>query len=256
VFERFTEGARQVVVAAQTEARALGHAHIGTEHLMLGLLADLGVAGAVLRDLGVDVDEARDRVIAAVGAGDDAPPGRIPFTPRSKRVLDVALREALALGHSYIGSEHLLLALMREGEGVGARVLTDLGADAATVRERITDLLRGPRPRRGEPVEPAIARPRQPAWAGGVDWPAALAAAAASFAESRGRPAAVRVTLAEGERILLAAIEVAADGLLQLTAHPDADGAAGSRLVLVRPEAILWADVTVDDRGDRGFRGP
>ncbi len=154
MFERFTERARQVVVLAQEEARTLKHNYIGTEHILLGLLREEeGVAARALRSLGVTVERARDRVVAIVGPGEEATSGQIPFTPRAKKVLELALREALSLGHNYIGTEHILLGLVQENEGVGARILLDLDAGAEKVRAEVLRLL-GTSP---SPVTPAPA---------------------------------------------------------------------------------------------------
>jgi Clp amino terminal domain, pathogenicity island component len=142
LFERFTERARQVVVLAQDEARALRHNYIGTEHLLLGLLREEeGVAARVLEELDVSIEEVRARVSQIIGTGDEAATGQIPFTPRAKRVLELALREALSLGHNYIGTEHLLLGLAREGDGVAMRILLDFDADAAKIRGAIVRTL-------------------------------------------------------------------------------------------------------------------
>ena len=130
MFERFTERARQVVVLAQDEARTLKHNYIGTEHLLLGLLREEeGVAARVLAALGVTQEAARAQVAATVGLGTEIKTGQVPFTSRAKEVLELALREALSLGHNYIGTEHILLGMVRENGGVGARVLGELGAD-------------------------------------------------------------------------------------------------------------------------------
>jgi ATP-dependent Clp protease ATP-binding subunit ClpC len=147
VFERFTERARQVVVLAQDEARALGHNYIGTEHILLGLLREEeGLAARVLESLDVTVEEVRAQVKRLVGEGDEEiVTGQIPFTPRAKKVLELALREALSLKHSYIGPEHILLGVVRENDGVAARILLDFGADAETVRNEIMRVLSGPR---------------------------------------------------------------------------------------------------------------
>ena len=133
MFERFTERARQVVVLAQDEARALKHNYIGTEHILLGLLREEeGLAARVLESLDITVEEVRAQVARIVGQGDEVTTGQIPFTPRAKKVLELALREALSLGHNYIGTEHILLGLVRENEGVAARILLDFdGARAA-----------------------------------------------------------------------------------------------------------------------------
>ena len=145
MFERFTERARQVVVLAQEEARALRHNYIGTEHILLGLLREeQGIAARVLRSLGVDLEQTRAQVGRIVGAGDEVvPAGRIPFTPRSKKVLELSLREAVGFGHDYIGTEHVLLGLVRENEGVAARILLDFEAVAETVRNAVVGLLGG-----------------------------------------------------------------------------------------------------------------
>jgi ATP-dependent Clp protease ATP-binding subunit ClpA len=145
MFERFTEQARQVIVLAQDEAATLGHNYIGTEHLLLGLIREgHGVAAGVLSDLGVDLDEARDRVVQLVRAGEGTASSQIPFTPRAKKVLEMSLREAMNLRQSYLGTEHLLLALARENEGVAARVLLDLGADSEKIRHEVTRVLATP----------------------------------------------------------------------------------------------------------------
>jgi Clp amino terminal domain, pathogenicity island component len=144
VFERFTERARQVVVLAQQEARSLRHNHIGTEHILLGLLREEeGLAARVLADLDVTIDGARTRLTQIVASGVEADERQIPFTPRSKRVIELSLREALALGHNHIATEHILLALVREEEGVAARILLDFDADASTVRNAVIHTLSG-----------------------------------------------------------------------------------------------------------------
>jgi ATP-dependent Clp protease ATP-binding subunit ClpC len=145
MFERFTERARQVVVLAQEEARVLRHNYIGTEHLLLGLLREAdGVAARVLGGLDVSLEEVRGEVARIVGEGDNESQGQIPFTPRAKKVLEWALREALSLGHNYIGTEHILLGLVRETEGVAARILNDLEVDADRVRQEVMRVLAGP----------------------------------------------------------------------------------------------------------------
>jgi ATP-dependent Clp protease ATP-binding subunit ClpC len=149
MFERFTEKARHAVVLAQEEARLLGHNYIGTEHLLLGLLReDQGVAAAALHRLGVSLDAVRSDVKTIIGEGPAAPPpGEVPFTPRAKKVLELSLREALQLGHNYIGTEHILLGLVREGQGVAAQVLVGRGADLARVRDAVVGLLPSSTPR-------------------------------------------------------------------------------------------------------------
>jgi ATP-dependent Clp protease ATP-binding subunit ClpC len=143
MFERFTERARQVVVLAQDEARTFKHNYIGTEHILLGLLREqAGLAARVLDSLDITVEEVRSQVARIVGQGtDDVTPGQIPFTPRAKKVLELALREALSLGHNHIGTEHILLGLVRESEGVAARILLDFDADAEKIRNEIIRML-------------------------------------------------------------------------------------------------------------------
>jgi ATP-dependent Clp protease ATP-binding subunit ClpC len=138
VFEKFTERARQVVVLAQEEARMLKHNYIGTEHILLGLLREeAGVAAQVLKSLDITVERVRPEVMRIVGSGEEAVSRQIPFTPRVKRVLELALREALSLGHNYIGTEHILLGLARENEGVAVRILLDFDADCETIRNAV-----------------------------------------------------------------------------------------------------------------------
>jgi predicted enzyme related to lactoylglutathione lyase len=147
MFERFTERARQVVVLAQDEARGLGHEYIGTEHLLLGMLREEeGVAAHVLAALGADIHEARAAVGAIVGRGGEVRVGQVPFTPRAKKVLELALKEALSLGHNSIGTEHILLGLVRENEGIGARVLLGMGIEATDVRDFVVRMLSGREP--------------------------------------------------------------------------------------------------------------
>jgi ATP-dependent Clp protease ATP-binding subunit ClpA len=138
VFERFTPRARQVVVLAQEEAQLLRHNYLGTEHILLGLLREEeGIAARVLGSLDVAVDRVRAQVVRLVGSLDESAPGQLPFTPRAKKALQLSLREALSLGHHYIGTEHLLLGLLREGEGVAIRVLMDLGAGPEKIRSQV-----------------------------------------------------------------------------------------------------------------------
>jgi ATP-dependent Clp protease ATP-binding subunit ClpC len=144
LFEKFTDKARRVVVLAQEEAKLLNHNYIGTEHILLGLIHEgEGVAAKALEALGINLEQVREQVQEIIGQGQQAPSGHIPFTPRAKKVLELSLREALQLGHSYIGTEHLLLGLIREGEGVAAQVLTKLGADTNKVRQQVIQLLSG-----------------------------------------------------------------------------------------------------------------
>jgi Clp amino terminal domain, pathogenicity island component len=144
MFERFTDRARRVLVLAQEEARVLHHGFIGTEHILLGLIDEgEGLAARALESLGISLDAARELVEETVGHGRSAPTGSPPFTPRAKKVLELSLREALQLGHNYIGTEHMLLGLVREGEGVAAQVLQSLGAGLPEVREAVISLLAG-----------------------------------------------------------------------------------------------------------------
>jgi ATP-dependent Clp protease ATP-binding subunit ClpA len=144
MFERFTDRARRVVVLAQEEARLLNHDYIGTEHLLLGLVAEgQGVAAKALESLGIRLEALRSQVEEVIGRGQRAPSGHIPFTPRAKKVLELSLRESQQLGHNHIGTEHILLGLVREGEGVAAQVLVKLGADLPRVRQVVIQLLSG-----------------------------------------------------------------------------------------------------------------
>ena len=142
MFERFTDRARRVVVLAQEEARFLNHNHIGTEHILLGLVHENeGVAAQVLESLNIRLDAVRREVEGLVGRGESPPSEHIPFTPGAKKVLELSLREAIQLGHNYIGTEHILLGLLREGEGMGCQVLVKLGANLPTVRARVLQLV-------------------------------------------------------------------------------------------------------------------
>jgi ATP-dependent Clp protease ATP-binding subunit ClpA len=164
VFERFTDRARRVLVLAQDEARLLGHSFIGTEHLLLGLVAEgEGVAAQVLQDMDISLEAVRGKVEETIGPAGSGSTEAPPFTPRSKKVLELSLREALALGHNYIGTEHILLGLIREGEGVGAQVLQSLGADLDRVREQVIEVLRGmPESRESRRRRHGAARPSGP----------------------------------------------------------------------------------------------
>src|SRR6187397_2986959 len=153
MFERFTDRARRVVVLAQEEARMLNHNYIGTEHILLGLIHEgEGVAAKALESLNISLEAVRQQVEEIIGQGQAAPTGHIPFTPRAKKVLELSLREALQLGHNYIGTEHILLGLIREGEGVAAQVLQKLGADLNRVRQTVIQLLSGYTGGKGEQV--------------------------------------------------------------------------------------------------------
>jgi len=171
MFERFTDRARRVVVLAQEEARMLGHNYIGTEHILLGLIREgQGVAARTLESLGVGLEVVRQQVEEIIGQGQGEQQGHIPFTPRAKKVLELSLREAQQLGHEYIGTEHILLGLIREGQGVAAQVLVKLGADLNRVRQQVIQLLHGQQgrepitvtspggPRRGWPGPEVVAR--------------------------------------------------------------------------------------------------
>ncbi len=149
MFERFTERARQVVVLAQEEARTLKHNYIGTEHILLGLLREQeGLAARVLESLELTAERVRALVVRIVGSGEEVTSGQIPFTPRAKKVLELSLREALSLGHDYIGTEHILLGLVRENEGVAARILLDFDAGPEKIRGELLRMLSGPSGRR------------------------------------------------------------------------------------------------------------
>src|SRR5690625_5330263 len=144
MFERFTDRARRVVVLAQEEARLLNHTNCGTYHIQLGIIHEgAWVAAKALESLGISLDAVREQVQEIIGTGQQAPSGHIPFTPRAKKVLEFSLREALQLGHNYIGTEHILLGLIREGEGVAAQVLVKLGADLNSVRQHVILWLSG-----------------------------------------------------------------------------------------------------------------
>ena len=170
MFERFTDRARRVVVLAQEEARLLNHNYIGTEHILLGLIHEgEGVAAKALESLSISLEAVRSQVEDIIGQGGSSPSGHIPFTPRAKKVLELSLREALQLGHNYIGTEHILLGLIREGEGVAAQVLVKLGADLSRVRQQVIQLLSGySGPAKGlAMLPPRVARPAAPAAAVG-----------------------------------------------------------------------------------------
>ena len=161
LFERFTERARQVVVHSQEEARTLKHDHIGTEHLLLGLLREQdGLAAGVLETLGITLEQARGEVVRVVGVGEEESPRQMPFTPDAKRVLELALRESLPLGHDYIGTEHVLLALVSLDEGPSVQILDDLGVKAEAVRTETLRRLGPPEPIRAQAVGRAHAGPR------------------------------------------------------------------------------------------------
>jgi ATP-dependent Clp protease ATP-binding subunit ClpA len=160
MFERFSDRARRVVVLAQDEARMLNHNYIGTEHILLGLIHEGdGVAAKALESLGISLDAVRQQVEEIIGQGQQAPSGQIPYTRRAKKVLELSLREALALGHNYIGTEHILLGLIREGDGVAAQVLVALGCDLNRVRQRVIQLLHGRQGKQAPKLRSAGMRP-------------------------------------------------------------------------------------------------
>lgn len=170
MFERYTERARQVVVLAQDEARALKHNYIGTEHILLGLLREeQGLAARVLDSLDITVEEVRRQVARIVGQGDEVTHGQIPFTPRAKKILELSLREALSIGHNHIGTEHILLGLVRENEGVAARVLLDFDADAEKIRNTIIEQLSGTHSKAKDPAGDDLLNKMIDKLASGVD---------------------------------------------------------------------------------------
>jgi hypothetical protein len=163
MFERFTDRARRVLVLAQEEARLLNHNFIGTEHILLGLIREEeGVAAKALESLGISLEAVRAKVEKTVGPAGNVPAGSPPFTPRVKKMLELSLREALQLGHNYIGTEHMLLGLVREGEGVASQVLVSLGADLSRVRQQVIALLSGFRAEPGAPGAESFSGPRMP----------------------------------------------------------------------------------------------
>src|SRR5947208_1361579 len=163
MFERFTDRARRVVVLAQEKARMLSHNYIGTEHILLGLIHEgEGVAAKALESLGISLEAVRSQVEEIIGQGQQAPSGHIPFTPRAKKVLELSLREALQLGHSYIGTEHMLLGIVREGEGVAAQVLERGGVTLDAVRAGVISRLKDTRHEMGpSPAAPICPRCRK-----------------------------------------------------------------------------------------------
>jgi ATP-dependent Clp protease ATP-binding subunit ClpC len=164
VFERFTDRSRRVVVLAQEEARMLNHNYIGTEHLLVGLVHEgEGVAATALASLGATLARVREQVEAIIGRGQQEPTGHIPFTARAKKVLELSLREALQLGHNYIGTEHILLGLIREGTGVAAQVLAKLGVDLTRARQEVLRLLNGrPAEAAADTADPMSTEPAAP----------------------------------------------------------------------------------------------
>ena len=154
VFERFTDQARRAVVLAAEEARGFGHNYIGTEHILLGVMGSEGTGSRLLQSFAVSFGEMEDRILQIIGRGPGSPSEHLPFTPRAKKVLELSLREAIELGDRSIGTEHILLGLLREGEGIGAQVLADRNVSRAAVRAGLREVEREPSPEPGEPREP------------------------------------------------------------------------------------------------------
>ena len=210
MFERFTNRARRVVVLAQEEARMLNHNYVGTEHILLGLIHEgQGTAAKALESLGIGLDMVRREVEEVIGEGQEAPSGHIPFTPRAKKVLELSLREALELNHNYIGTEHILLGLIREGEGVAAQVLVRLGADLDRVRQQVIDLLAAYKARAEEAEQAVPSEPAEPS--------APSASAAPAEGRRRERQAVALAGRIEAIEARLSAIE------LRLGSGPDLD---------------------------------
>jgi Clp amino terminal domain, pathogenicity island component len=207
MFERFTDRARRVIVFAQEEARVLNHGYIGTEHILLGLIHEgEGVAASTLESLDISLEATRAQVETIVGRGKQPPTGHIPFTPRAKKVLELSLREALELGHNYIGTEHILLGLIREGQGVAAQVLVKLGADLERTRQQVIQLLSG---YVGGPEQPPLGPLRisqQAVTAGVVGGPGLYQAEPAELV--RVVPLAREVYRGYGYRVVLISLEV------------------------------------------------
>jgi hypothetical protein len=243
MFERFTDRARRVVVLANDEARLLNHNYIGTEHLLLGLLSEReGVACEALESLGISLEAVRHDIEEIVGKGKSTPTGHVPFTPRAKKVLEISLREALQLSHNYIGTEHILLGLVREGEGVAAQVLVKRGAGLNSVRERVIGLvsMRAPgEARGGERFHNPPITPRGP-FPGGV----AYLLAGHQPKLVRVVPIAHELDIGGGERLVLLSLEIWSDWLdLRLATV----GPAGARMP--RPMASYGDWALTDDLG-------
>jgi hypothetical protein len=239
MFERFTDRARRVVVLAQEEARQLNHNYIGTEHLLLGLIQEReGVAAQALTGLGISLEGVRGEVVEIIGRGAEQPLAQVPFTPRAKKVLELSLREALQLGHNYIGTEHILLGLIREGQGVAAQVLVKLGAGQERVRQQVVQLLS---------AHAAGATAEQLAAGSGLP-PVGPVAAGPGFYTEQEPPELVRVVplareiaAESGPRIALISLEIWSGWLdLRFALLP---GAAGGRL----DAALDWR--VADDAG-------
>jgi ATP-dependent Clp protease ATP-binding subunit ClpA len=232
MFERFSDPARRVVVLAQEEARLLNHNYIGTEHLLLGLIHEgEALAARALRSLGINLDTVRQEVDEIIGRGGSPPSGHIPFTPRAKKVLELSLREAMQLGHNHIGTEHILLGLLREGEGVACQVLVKLGANLPKVRARVYELLAG-----GAMEETTAERVPIPGVSSELR---AVIAEASRAAEAKGASEVAPIHL------FLAAVD-----------HPD--GAAGRmlRAVGIDPEELRRRVLAEPDGEDESTEGP
>jgi hypothetical protein len=233
MFERFTDRARRVVVLAQEEARLLNHNYIGTEHILLGLIHEgEGVAATALTELGISLEAVRVQIEEIIGQGASAPTGHIPFTPRAKKVLELSLREAMALGHNYIGTEHILLGLIREGEGVAAQVLTQMGGGLDRVRQVVIQILAvGPLPAEQGPLGQVQLSQRAAA---------AVVAAGPGVYQEQERPELVRVVplarevyRGEGLRVVLISLEIWSGWLDLRFALLPGSSSAGRRQLLV-----------------------
>lgn len=197
MFERFTERARQCIVLGQDEARLMKHVYIGTEHLLLGLIREEeGLAAKTLNDLGVTIEDARAYVGRVIGHGTEAVAGQIPFTPRAKRCCELALREALGLGHNYIGTEHILLGIVRENEGVAVRYLQDHGLTPDVVHETLLRMLRGTKRFR-------VVQPFEEQWIEAPNADAALAKASTSWPHTLEIGMALYVFDASAKRVVI-----------------------------------------------------
>jgi Clp amino terminal domain, pathogenicity island component len=234
MFERFTDRARRVVVLAQEEARLLNHDYIGTEHLLLGLVHEgEGVAALALTGLDISLEGVRSEVKAIVGQGRQAPGGHIPFTPRAKKVLELSLREALQLGHNYIGTEHILLGLIREGEGVAAQVLVKSGADPSRVRQQVSRLLSDAGAAQAEQVPRLQARLGEQAVTAMVAGGPGLYQAQEPPELVRVVPVAQEVYHGDGLRVVLISLEIWSGWLdLRYAVLPESPPAAEAEVLL------------------------
>jgi ATP-dependent Clp protease ATP-binding subunit ClpC len=256
MFQRFTDQARRVVVHAQQAARELKHNYIGTEHLLLGLIREEdGTAAQALAGLGVSGQRAREQVLAMVGEGEGEPTGHLPFTPRAKKVLELSLREALHLRHNYIGTEHILLGLVRETDGAGARALRDLGAQPERIRREVTSLLGGGR-RDRSPAAPPTLRSYTPAAAEVLDLAEQLAAGSPlgshhlleALARSH-RSAAAHALVATGVDVEVLAAkldELGLEGTTDLTPEDEAARQMEIRLEGGEVHVVLRDEATVE----------